>query len=167
MLDQICRQGRSYWVHLLMASQDIDTRAEKLLENVGYRLVLRQTPPPAPPPAGVPAAVNLPKEVGLGYMRLGLAENLTKFRTESLWRDYHKPGARTDDVIDASALGFDYLEPQLFTTDFAPLPMRRSPTDTPAGQADLMVGLEEGGDDDEDDALRKPKVGLVIRRSAA
>jgi type VII secretion protein EccCa/type VII secretion protein EccCb len=163
VLDQICRQGRSYWVHLLMASQDIDTRAEKLLENVGYRLVLRANTAASAAAAGVPSAVNLPREVGLGYMRLGPAENLTKFRTESLWRDYHKPGARTDDVIDVSALGFDYLEPQLFTTDFAPLPQRRSSNGTPAGQAGLAAGLEDGGDDDEDDALRKPKVGLVIR----
>ena len=94
MLDQICRQGRSYWVHLLMASQDIDTRAEKLLENVGYRLVLRANTPASASAAGVPSAVNLPREVGLGYMRPGSAENTTKFRSESLWRDYRKPGAR-------------------------------------------------------------------------
>ena len=122
VLDQIGRQGRSLWVHLLMASQDIDTRAEKLLENVGYRIVLRANTAASASAAGVPAAVNLPKEVGLGYLRRGAADNLTKFRTESLWRDYRRPGSQVDDVVEVSSLGLEYLEPQLFTTDVAPLP---------------------------------------------
>ena len=41
MLDNICRQGRAYWMHLLMASQEIDSRAEKLMGNMGYRLALK------------------------------------------------------------------------------------------------------------------------------
>jgi type VII secretion protein EccCa/type VII secretion protein EccCb len=163
VLDQICRQGRSYWVHLLMASQDIDTRAEKLLENVGYRLVLRANTAASAAAAGVPAAVNLPREVGLGYLRLGPAENLTKFRTESLWRDYHKPGARSDDQLDVSAMGVDYLEPQLFTTDFAPLPTPRSGNGAATQPAAQTAERSAPGDTDDDDALRKPQVGLVIR----
>ncbi len=158
VLDQIGRQGRSYWVHLLMASQDIDTRAEKLLENVGYRLVLRANTAASAAAAGVPAAVNLPREVGLGYLRLGTAEKLTKFKTESLWRDYRKPGAGAEEPLSVAGLGRDYLEPQLFTTALAPLPAR--PDDlaaavTPA--ADVAVAP-----DDEHGALERPKVGKVI-----
>ena len=37
-----------------MASQDIDTRAEKLLENVGYRIVLRANTAASASAAGVP-----------------------------------------------------------------------------------------------------------------
>ena len=160
VLDQICRQGRSYWVHLLMASQDIDTRAEKLLENVGYRLVLRANTPSSAAAAGVPAAVNLAREVGLGYLRLGPAENLAKYRTESLWRDYRKPGV-ADDVIDVSPLGSEYLEPQLFTVDYVPL---AQPPEEDGAAVDVGgSGDLDGGGDEEDDALRKPKVGLVIR----
>jgi len=164
VLDQICRQGRSYWVHLLMASQDIDTRAEKLLENVGYRLVLRANTPASASAAGVPAAVNLPKEVGLGFFR-GSAKDTTKFRSESLWRDYRKSGAGTDDEIDVSALGGDYLEPQLFTTAYAPLPAVSEPAGRPDGTVDLGVELDgaHGDDDGEGDALRRPKLGLVVR----
>lgn len=42
----------------------------------------------------VPSAVNLPKVVGLGYLRLGTAtdaSSLVKFKVESLWRDYRAP----------------------------------------------------------------------------
>lgn len=163
VLDQICRQGRSYWVHLLMASQDLDTRAEKLLENVGYRLVLRANTAASASAAGVPAAVNLPKEVGLGYFR-GSASDTTKFRSESLWRDYRRPGVDGEDVIDVSALGGDYLEPQLFTVDYAPLPVASEPQAESNGEVDLAAELDgAGSDDDEGDALRKPKLGLVIR----
>ena len=163
VLDQICRQGRSYWVHLLMASQDIDTRAEKLLENVGYRLVLRANTSASASAAGVPAAVNLPREVGLGYLRLGAAENLTKFKTESLWRDYRKPGHEADDVGDFSAVGVDYVEPQLFTTDVAALPAPVEPLEPPRPpQEALSDPLDDNPDDESGDALRKPKVGRVI-----
>ncbi|TDO06499.1 type VII secretion protein EccCa/type VII secretion protein EccCb [Mycobacterium sp. BK086] len=157
VLDQIGRQGRSYWVHLLMASQDIDTRAEKLLENVGYRLVLRANTAASAAAAGVPAAVNLPREVGLGYMRLGTAEKLTKFKTESLWRDYRKPGVAAEEEVSVSALGLEYLEPQLFTTALAPLPLRAQDA-VPAGPVAEIAGAE----DDEDGVLDRPKVGKVI-----
>ncbi|KAA1244818.1 type VII secretion protein EccCa, partial [Mycobacterium simiae] len=53
-LDQICRQGRAYWIHLLMASQQIDNRAEKLLENMGYRLALQTKTAAAAAAIGVP-----------------------------------------------------------------------------------------------------------------
>jgi len=96
--------------------------------------------------------------VGLGYLRLGTAEKLTKFKTESLWRDYRKPGAGAEEPLSVAGLGRDYLEPQLFTTALAPLPAR--PDDlaaavTPA--ADVAVAP-----DDEHGALERPKVGKVI-----
>src|SRR6476660_5615371 len=59
---------------------------------------LRQNTSASASAAGVPQAVNLPKEVGIGYLRLGLADDLTRFRAESLWRDYRKPGNITDDL---------------------------------------------------------------------
>jgi len=158
VLDQICRQGRSYWVHLLMASQDIDTRAEKLLENVGYRLVLRANTSASASAAGVPAAVNLPREVGLGYLRLGAAENLTKFKTEFLWRDYRRPGQEADEVEDFAAVA-DFVEPQLFTTEVAALP---APVTAPRPDADPEAeAVAEGAEEEPADALRKPKVGRV------
>ncbi|MGY4646659.1 type VII secretion protein EccCa [Mycobacterium sp. URHB0021] len=159
VLDQIGRQGRSLWVHMLLASQDIDARAEKLLENVGYRLVLRQNTSASASAAGVPQAVNLPREVGVGYMRTGSADELTRFRAESLWRDYRRPGVDSDDVVEATSASDRYLEPQLFTTSWVPLPEHLTNA-APVEVATPAESVEE--QDDEDDALRKPKVGAVI-----
>ncbi len=159
VLDQIGRQGRSLWVHMLLASQDIDSRAEKLLENVGYRLVLRQNTSASASAAGVPQAVNLPREVGVGYMRTGSADELTRFRAESLWRDYRKPGAEGDDILETTSSQDTYLEPQLFTTSWVPLPehLKSAPAVEVSAQTEAVEDQE-----DEDDALRKPKVGPVI-----
>ena len=74
VLDSIGRQGRAYWIHLMMASQTIESRAEKLMENMGYRLVLKARTAGAAQAAGVPNAVNLPAQAGLGYFRKSLDE---------------------------------------------------------------------------------------------
>ncbi|MDQ1249416.1 MAG: segregation ATPase FtsK/SpoIIIE, family [Actinomycetota bacterium] len=183
VLDQIGRQGRSYWVHMLMASQDIDTRAEKLLENVGYRMVLKQATPASAAAAGVPSAVNLPKVVGLGYLRLGTAtdaSSLVKFQVESLWRDYRAPRDSDDHDIMVTPAGADYLAPQLFTTSVMPLPASMGGLGQVAdgavplsavGGGDAVAGdsVSDGVEDEDDpaedepSALGLPKVGLVIR----
>jgi DNA segregation ATPase FtsK/SpoIIIE, S-DNA-T family len=156
VLEQIGRQGRSLWVHMLLASQEITTHAEKLLNNVHYRIVLRQNTATSASAAGVPAAVNLPREVGVGYFRVGSAEDLVRFRAESLWRDYHKPGTESDEAI-ASGESADFLPPQLFTTAWAPLPERVEVVE-PA----TLEPLESVEEDDEGNALRKPTVGRVM-----
>lgn len=181
VLDQIGRQGRSYWVHMLMASQDIDSRAEKLLENVGYRMVLRANTAASAAAAGVPAAVNLPREVGVGYLRTGAAEKLLKFKVESLWREYRKRRDIDDQEIIVATAGVDYLEPQLFTTAFLPMPETLTGEDATLGPAAGTLGggtaehHDAAGDDPlaaeeaDDDAVKDdtdsstPKVGLVIR----
>lgn len=158
VLEQIGRQGRSLWVHMLLASQEVTNHAEKLLNNVHYRIVLRQNTPTSASAAGVPAAVNLPREVGVGYFRVGQAEDLVRFRAESLWRDYHKPGSENEDVI-AAPESADFLPPQLFTTAWAPLPERVEVVTAPAAQENSLESVEE---DDEGNALRKPTVGRVM-----
>ena len=89
VLDSIGRQGRAYWIHLMMASQTIESRAEKLMENMGYRLVLKARTAGAAQAAGVPNAVNLPAQAGLGYFRKSL-EDIIRFQAEFLWRDYRR-----------------------------------------------------------------------------
>ena len=91
VLDSIGRQGRAYWIHLMMASQTIESRAEKLMENMGYRLVLKARTAGAAQAAGVPNAVNLPAQAGLGYFRKSL-EDIIRFQAEFLWRDYSPRG---------------------------------------------------------------------------
>ena len=163
VLDSIGRQGRAYWIHLMMASQTIESRAEKLMENMGYRLVLKARTAGAAQAAGVPNAVNLPAKAGLGYFRRSL-EDIVRFQAEFLWRDYF-PRGLTDDGDEAPALvhSIDYVRPQLFTNSFTPLEVSVGGPDVtvPAIPADGEL-LEAGGPDDDVEGIRTPKVGTVI-----
>ncbi|OBF74214.1 type VII secretion protein EccC [Mycobacterium sp. 852002-51613_SCH5001154] len=165
VLDSIGRQGRAYWIHLMMASQTIESRAEKLMENMGYRLVLKARTAGAAQAAGVPNAVNLPAQAGLGYFRRSL-EDIVRFQAEFLWRDYF-PRGLTDDGEEAPALvhSIDYVRPQLFTNSFTPLEVSvGGPELTPAAITNGET-LEADGtarDDDDVEGIRVPKVGTVI-----
>lgn len=105
----------------MMASQTIESRAEKLMENMGYRLVLKARTAGAAQAAGVPNAVNLPAQAGLGYFRKSL-EDIIRFQAEFLWRDYFQPGVSIDgEEAPALVHSIDYIRPQLFTNSFTPL----------------------------------------------
>ncbi len=166
VLDSIGRQGRAYWIHLMMASQTIESRAEKLMENMGYRLVLKARTAGAAQAAGVPNAVNLPAQAGLGYFRKSL-EDIIRFQAEFLWRDFYSRGI-TIDGVEAPALvhSIDYVRPQLFTNAFTPLEVSEAGPDIEAiaahangnGEALDVVETEE----EEAEGIRTPKVGTVI-----
>lgn len=167
VLDSIGRQGRAYWIHLMMASQTIESRAEKLMENMGYRLVLKARTAGAAQAAGVPNAVNLPAQAGLGYFRKSL-EDIIRFQAEFLWRDYFQPGVSIDgEEAPALVHSIDYIRPQLFTNSFTPLevsvggpdiePVVAQPNDEVLESDDI-----EGGEDEDEEGVRTPKVGTVI-----
>ena len=163
VLDNICRQGRAYWVHLLMASQVIESRAEKLMGNMGFRLALKAKTSAAAMAIGVPNSVNLR---GSGQCYLYLDGDLTKFQGENLWREYRRPGTEDfDDGAQAPGSSVSYFAPQLFTTDFTPLPLRMG-----GDVAEADDGGSEGDDEQEptseddetDTALMRPQVGRII-----
>lgn len=167
VLDSIGRQGRAYWIHLMMASQTIESRAEKLMENMGYRLVLKARTAGAAQAAGVPNAVNLPAQAGLGYFRKSL-EDIIRFQAEFLWRDYFQPGVSIDgEEAPALVHSIDYIRPQLFTNSFTPLEVSVGGTDIepvvaqPNGEV-LESDDIEGGEDEDEEGVRTPKVGTVI-----
>ncbi|UXA04562.1 type VII secretion protein EccCa [Mycobacterium sp. SMC-2] len=163
VLDSIGRQGRAYWIHLMMASQTIESRAEKLMENMGYRLVLKARTAGAAQAAGVPNAVNLPAQAGLGYFRRSL-EDIVRFQAEFLWRDYF-PRGLTEDGEEAPALvhSIDYVRPQLFTNSFTPLEVSvGGPELTPAALTNGEPVEAEEPVDDDIEGIRVPKVGTVI-----
>ncbi|MCV7089858.1 type VII secretion protein EccCa [Mycobacterium interjectum] len=169
-LDRICRQGRAYWVHLHMASQQIDTRAEALLENMGYRLALQTKTPQAAAAIGVPNAVNL-KGSGQCYFLEGSPSNgaLTKFQGEFLWREYRKPGTEDfDGGPQAEGASVSYFAPQLFSTDFTPLPLpdeseASAATDDAGGEVDEVIEQPRDSEDAEAvTALMRPQVGRII-----
>jgi type VII secretion protein EccCa/type VII secretion protein EccCb len=167
VLDSIGRQGRAYWIHLMMASQTIESRAEKLMENMGYRLVLKARTAGAAQAAGVPNAVNLPAQAGLGYFRRSL-EDIVRFQAEFLWRDYVARGMAIDGE-DTPALvhSIDYVRPQLFTNFFTPLEVSIGgpdvnqiaiPTNGENGEGALPIEAEE----EDEEGIRTAKVGTVI-----
>ncbi|WP_230865714.1 type VII secretion system ESX-5 FtsK/SpoIIIE family ATPase EccC5 [Mycobacterium canetti] len=167
VLDSIGRQGRAYWIHLMMASQTIESRAEKLMENMGYRLVLKARTAGAAQAAGVPNAVNLPAQAGLGYFRKSL-EDIIRFQAEFLWRDYFQPGVSIDgEEAPALVHSIDYIRPQLFTNSFTPLEVSVGGPDIepvvaqPNGEV-LDSDDIEGGEDEDEEGVRTPKVGTVI-----
>ncbi len=165
VLDSIGRQGRAYWIHLMMASQTIESRAEKLMENMGYRLVLKARTAGAAQAAGVPNAVNLPAQAGLGYFRKSL-EDIIRFQAEFLWRDYYSRGV-TVDGEEAPVLvhSIDYVRPQLFTNSFTPLEVSVGGPDIDPvlgnGSNGEAVEAEEAEEEDQEH-IRTPKVGTVI-----
>lgn len=167
VLDSIGRQGRAYWIHLMMASQTIESRAEKLMENMGYRLVLKARTAGAAQAAGVPNALNLPAQAGLGYFRKSL-EDIIRFQAEFLWRDYFQPGVSIDgEEAPALVHSIDYIRPQLFTNSFTPLEVSVGGPDIepvvaqPNGEV-LESDDIEGGEDEDEEGVRTPKVGTVI-----
>jgi len=177
VLDSIGRQGRAYWIHLMMASQTIESRAEKLMENMGYRLVLKARTAGAAQAAGVPNAVNLPAQAGLGYFRKSLDE-IIRFQAEFLWRDYRRGVSLDDDGHVPLTHSVDYIRPQLFTTEFTPLEVSVGGPDLDMagivngqilngpngsnGSNGNVGAIEEEDVDEEEEAIRTPKVGTVI-----
>ena len=165
VLDNICRQGRAYWVHLLMASQVIDSRAEKLMGNMGYRLALKAKTQGAAMAIGVPNSVNLR---GSGQCYLHVDGELTKFQGEYLWREYRKPGTEDfDDGAQAPGPSVSYFAPQLFTTDFTPLPLPDGEQDGAAAEGGGSEADDEQEPTSEDDTetdttLMRPQVGRII-----
>ncbi|HEU4363695.1 MAG TPA: type VII secretion protein EccCa [Mycobacterium sp.] len=161
VLDSIGRQGRAYWVHLMMASQTIESRAEKLMENMGYRLVLKAQTAGAAQAAGVPNAVNLPARAGLGYFRKS-GEEVIRFQAEFLWRDYHRGGPLFDDQVQL-VHAVDYIRPQLFTTAFTPLEVTIGEPQLESAEETLAITATPDGEAaEEEEAIRIPKVGTVI-----
>ncbi len=174
VLDSIGRQGRAYWIHLMMASQTIESRAEKLMENMGYRLVLKARTAGAAQAAGVPNAVNLPAQAGLGYFRKS-SEDLIRFQAEFMWRDYHR-GVSLDGDARPLTHSIDYIRPQLFTNAFTPLevshgdlgPNGEVSTNGLNGEAngqsngDRPADRDGGEPPEEDTGVRTPRVGTVI-----
>lgn len=161
VLDSIGRQGRAYWVHLMMASQTIESRAEKLMENMGYRLVLKAQTAGAAQAAGVPNAVNLPAKAGLGYFRKS-GEDVIRFQAEFLWRDYHRGGVLDDEQLPL-VHSIDYIRPQLFTTAFTPLEVSVSGAELEEAEETPAITVTPAeAPAEEEDVIRIPKVGTVI-----
>ena len=85
LFDRICRVGRSLRVHLLLATQSLNTggtRIDKLEPNLTYRIALRTTSSAESKAViGTPEAQYISnKESGVGFLRVGM-EDPVKFQS--------------------------------------------------------------------------------------
>lgn len=85
LFDRICRVGRSLRVHLLLATQSLNTggvRIDKLEPNLTYRIALRTTSSAESKSViGTPEAQYITnKESGVGFLRVGM-EDPVKFKS--------------------------------------------------------------------------------------
>lgn len=97
---------------------------------------------------------------------------LTKFQGEFLWREYRKPGTEDlDDAPQVSAASVSYFAPQLFSTDFTPLPPPDELDESPAvdGEvADVDEATDAGDSEDaEAQCVDAPTGGAHHHRPAA
>ncbi|MGD9622824.1 MAG: type VII secretion protein EccCa [Mycolicibacterium sp.] len=100
LFDRICRVGRSLRVHLLLATQSLNTggaRIDKLEPNLTYRIALRTTSSAESKAViGTPEAQYISsKESGVGFLRVGM-EDPVKF--QSVYTGIPlRPTKKTDD----------------------------------------------------------------------
>jgi type VII secretion protein EccCa len=92
LFDRICRVGRSLRVHLLLATQSLQTggaRIDKLEPNLTYRIALRTTSShESKAVIGTPEAQYITnKESGVGFLRVGM-EDPVKFSTLYIGNPY-------------------------------------------------------------------------------
>ncbi|MDT5360054.1 MAG: hypothetical protein QOC69_1816, partial [Mycobacterium sp.] len=104
LFDRICRVGRSLRVHLLLATQSLNTggvRIDKLEPNLTYRIALRTTSSAESKAViGTPEAQYITnKESGVGFLRVGM-EDPAKFQSVFTGVNY-VPTALADDVVAA------------------------------------------------------------------
>lgn len=108
LFDRICRVGRSLRVHLLLATQSLQTggaRIDKLEPNLTYRIALRTTSShESKSVIGTPEAQYITnKESGVGFLRVGM-EDPVKFSTLYTGAPYIPP-ARTETNGDGNGAG--------------------------------------------------------------
>jgi len=102
LFDRICRVGRSLRVHLLLATQSLNTggvRIDKLEPNLTYRIALRTTSSAESKAViGTPEAQYITNaESGVGFLRVGM-EDPVKFRSVFTGTNY-VPASTDSDVV--------------------------------------------------------------------
>jgi type VII secretion protein EccCa len=100
LFDRICRVGRSLRVHLLLATQSLNTggvRIDKLEPNLTYRIALRTTSSAESKAViGTPEAQYITnKESGVGFLRVGM-EDPVKFHSVWTGTTYVPTASQTD-----------------------------------------------------------------------
>lgn len=132
LFDRICRVGRSLRVHLLLATQSLNTggvRIDKLEPNLTYRIALRTTSSAESKAViGTPEAQYITnKESGVGFLRVGM-EDPVKFQSVFTGTNYVPPS------LDSGL--------EMAPKHTAQSPLRIRPF-TAAPIAEVVVGVEQ------------------------
>lgn len=147
------RQGRSQWIHFLLATQAFDSgKGRGLEENMSYRIALKtQTAANSREVIGVPDAYHL-NQAGSGYFMTSPDPNeLVKFQAPYTGIQYRAPEQDLDAAVETPAQRralAGYVEPVVFGNVGQALP------EEPA--AEVVSGELDATDEDEsgpDDAL--------------
>lgn len=106
LFDRICRVGRSLRVHLLLATQSLNTggtRIDKLEPNLTYRIALRTTSSAESKAViGTPEAQYISNtESGVGFLRVGM-EDPVKFQSVYTGNPYVPTELTTTDPVVAA-----------------------------------------------------------------
>lgn len=122
LFDRICRVGRSLRVHLLLATQSLNTggaRIDKLEPNLTYRIALRTTSSAESKAViGTPEAQYITNtESGVGFLRVGM-EDPVKFQSAYTGNNYvpKSPTPSDAEASDRGATGLDGFRVRRFTT---------------------------------------------------
>lgn len=126
LFDRICRVGRSLRVHLLLATQSLQTggvRIDKLEPNLTYRIALRTTSShESKAVIGTPEAQYITnKESGVGFLRVGM-EDPIKFSTLYISGPYVPP-ATAETNGDGSGPSTQFAKRALQIREFTAAPV--------------------------------------------
>ncbi|MCV7420759.1 type VII secretion protein EccCa [Mycobacterium yunnanensis] len=127
LFDRICRVGRSLRVHLLLATQSLNTggvRIDKLEPNLTYRIALRTTSSAESKAViGTPEAQYITNaESGVGFLRVGM-EDPVKFRSVFTGTTYVPASSESDAVAAPKHAAQSPLRIRPFTATPIPEPV--------------------------------------------
>lgn len=127
LFDRICRVGRSLRVHLLLATQSLNTggvRIDKLEPNLTYRIALRTTSSAESKAViGTPEAQYITNaESGVGFLRVGM-EDPVKFRSVFTGTTYVPPSLDSDVVATPKHTAQSPMRIRPFTATPIPEPV--------------------------------------------
>ncbi|KQY07065.1 peptidase S49 [Mycobacterium sp. Root135] len=127
LFDRICRVGRSLRVHLLLATQSLNTggvRIDKLEPNLTYRIALRTTSSAESKAViGTPEAQYITNaESGVGFLRVGM-EDPVKFRSVFTGTNYVPPSLDSDVVATPKHTAQSPMRIRPFTATPIPEPV--------------------------------------------
>lgn len=127
LFDRICRVGRSLRVHLLLATQSLNTggvRIDKLEPNLTYRIALRTTSSAESKAViGTPEAQYITNaESGVGFLRVGM-EDPVKFRSVFTGTNYVPPSLESDVVATPKHTAQSPMRIRPFTATPIPEPV--------------------------------------------